>query len=105
MTLYGVETYRNNRFEQTEEGQVTQDLLTACQTGDTGIFEGMQRSPAIRFLDNDVGKLFKNVVTDLSQAAPQGGHFASNEGNNNEHASGAQDLRNLQDEGEEEGFL
>ncbi|KAH9274241.1 hypothetical protein BASA83_003233 [Batrachochytrium salamandrivorans] len=94
---------KNGRLCQTDEGQVAQDLLTAFQTGDAALFEGLMRSSSIRFLDNDVGKLVKALKIDPSKAPARGG--GGNSSQVDAPIPETMETKALQDELEEEGFL
>nr|KAJ3420804.1 hypothetical protein HK105_005229 [Polyrhizophydium stewartii] len=56
---------KSGRFEQTDDGQVANDLLTAIETGDEPLLANIMRSSPIRFLDNEPGALPIPSTTDL----------------------------------------
>ncbi|KAL2915525.1 hypothetical protein HK105_204927 [Polyrhizophydium stewartii] len=108
---------KSGRFEQTDDGQVANDLLTAIETGDEPLLANIMRSSPIRFLDNEVGKLARGLRADPSRAGTSGAHSQQQQQQQSYQQQQQQQLppqpgalpipstTDLQAQIEEEGFL
>ena len=93
-TKFEASSQLSNGFTQSADGRAASDLLTAFQTGDKELYAETIKSNAIRFLDNDVAKLAKSIQIHDKPAIQAV-----------ENVESSQQVKKLQDEIEEEGFL